>query len=393
MFFLRRIFFSGTFREKIRAPSPHKKNPAMSSELYPRDDEREKQIRQDEAEILKVMDAAVTEDSECWFNAVERKRRECYELHGFSLNPISVAVEHGRLKVVKRIVDTPRDKFGGHFLMQQCEADEPHIARAVLVGDFEMVKLLVECDIFDINALYNVCDDGVTALAIACRNGNAAIAEYLIENGADMNKYNPVLNGCEAKPLYHAIRAGMITTINLMLKHVSVSYTINNGCDECRFDYSQGPFDYMCVDRNCVRAFHKYHGDLALFHPIVEILCVYGFYPRIDLAENHIRSPHAFCDFISHKHSVLVAEMYARHCGGDVDKIAAILESPDNFERPLAGARYYLTRDRVRLTKMFWMLRNRDDAPLNRWEFPVPLFKWILAACGLFVFANEWTAQ
>ena len=57
---------------------------------------------------------------------------------------------------------------------------------SVAKGDLDMVKKLIEKDRIHINVLFT---HGNTPLHIACENEHADIADYLLQKGADVNRY------------------------------------------------------------------------------------------------------------------------------------------------------------------------------------------------------------
>jgi len=76
-------------------------------------------------------------------------------------------------------------------------------------GDISGVMTLLEQRIVDVNAT-NVLNE--TALYIACENGHTAVAQYLLDNGADVS--------CgRTKPLIAAVRYGHYDCVKLLLEY------------------------------------------------------------------------------------------------------------------------------------------------------------------------------
>lgn len=104
---------------------------------------------------------------------------------------IDYATAHGLREVLECLsADTSSDAQGNTPLHQ-----------AAFNGQTEIVRSLLSSlpDIIDV-----MNDEGETALAIACMNGNLAVASLLIEAGADVNK--TLLNG--NSPLHLAVLSG-----------------------------------------------------------------------------------------------------------------------------------------------------------------------------------------
>jgi len=81
--------------------------------------------------------------------------------------------------------------------------------------------------------------DGVTALYIACENGNAELAKLLISRGADVNL--PV--SWQGTPLYAANKGGYADIVKLLL---------NNGANPNQLAKSQTPL-YVAAENGCLQ--------------------------------------------------------------------------------------------------------------------------------------------
>ena len=149
---------------------------------------RQKQKQKRESGLEKVFfDAAASGDIDTVRQCIEEQgqkvdaKKAASELHPECMTPLLLACKHGRLKMVKFLVEDASadsdatDTNGCTALMIAC-----------LCGYRDIASFLL--DNGSANAVHaRASADGKTALMFACERGHAAIARLLVEKGADVN--------------------------------------------------------------------------------------------------------------------------------------------------------------------------------------------------------------
>ncbi|KAJ5602004.1 hypothetical protein N7510_011538 [Penicillium lagena] len=113
----------------------------------------------------------------------------------------AAAIGHGRL--VQLLLEN-----GAHV---NCGGQKP-LSKAAEAGCEDIVQVLLACgagvDLVDV--------DGYTALGKAVKNGRVAVAQLLLDNGANVNKN---LNDEGRRPLYDAVEMGYVNMVRLLLAY------------------------------------------------------------------------------------------------------------------------------------------------------------------------------
>lgn len=157
-------------------------------------------------------------------------------VHENGCTPLQMAASCGYEEIVRLLINWDADM--NHFSFGQPTA----LGRAAAIGHGELVQLLlengaqvnrggqkplskaVEAGCEDIVQVLLACGagidlmdvDGSTALGNAVKNGRVALAQLLLDNGANVSKS---LNGEGRQPLYDAVEMGYVDMVRLLLAY------------------------------------------------------------------------------------------------------------------------------------------------------------------------------
>ena len=97
--------------------------------------------------------------------------------------------------------------------MESTDSDDMKLVKAILHGDTEHVRHLLQLGAIKINRFIKFDEGSTTALEAACANGHDEIVELLIKYGADVNKKGKT----GMRPLNVACRLGRVETVKKLL--------------------------------------------------------------------------------------------------------------------------------------------------------------------------------